>query len=218
MVFHRLLSRVRSLFVQQTQAVEETRERAVEAFWILNDFIGDLITGTRAFEYFEAPKFKAGATDEILRIYNKMADSFLFVTLAKWIEFYDHYHILIPADIRPICKRLRNELDQRGVREFRNKVVGHIWSKKHRRPLLPSEIEELDRRITNGDGMAFLKWINDPDNNRLGKTIVGTSEAVRDSIKVKWSLSDQELRQVIDTRPNPTADPGARKSGVRGSP
>nr|MBI3614636.1 hypothetical protein [Nitrospirota bacterium] len=110
-----------------------------------------------------------------------------------WIEFYDRYHVLIPPDMRPTCKQLRNELDTRGVREFRNKVVGHIWSKSHRRPLLPSEIEELDRKITKGDASAFLTWINDPNNNRLGMTIVGTSEAVRDAIRSKWALSEQEL-------------------------
>ncbi len=196
MVFRQVLSWIRSLFIEQPRAVEDTRERAVEAFWILNDFVGDLIGGTRAFEYFETPKFKAAATYQVLRLYNKMADSFLFLTLAKWIEFYDRYHVLIPADVRPICKELRNELDQRGVREFRNKVVGHIWSKKHRRPLLPNEIEELDRKITKGDAKAFVKWINDPSSNRLGTTIVGTSEAVRDAIKAKWSLSEQEIEQV----------------------
>ena len=65
-----------------------SRERAIEAFWLLNDFIGDLITGTRAFEYFDTAKFKAGATDQVLRSYNKMASSFIFLTLAKWIEFW----------------------------------------------------------------------------------------------------------------------------------
>jgi hypothetical protein len=173
--------------------VEESRQRAIEAFWILNDFVGDLICATKAFEYFDTPKFKAGATEQVLRIYNKMADSFLFVTLAKWIEFYDRYHVLIPSDIRSACEELRNELDKRGVREFRNKVVGHLWSKKHRRPLLPSEIDDLDRRITKGDAKAFQRWINDLDNNRLGTTVVGTSEAVRDAIRKRWSLSEQEL-------------------------
>ena len=67
--------------------MEHTRQRAVETFWILNDFVGDLIGGARAFEYFETSKFKAGASDEVLRIYKKMAGSFLFLTLAKWIEF-----------------------------------------------------------------------------------------------------------------------------------
>lgn len=173
--------------------MEESRERAIEAFWILNDIGGDLIGATRGFEYFETPKFKGGATDQVVRIFNRMADSFLFVTLAKWIEFYDRYHILIPPDARDICKSLRNELDRRGVREFRNKVVGHIWSKKHSRPLLPNEIEILDRKITKGDAREFLRWINDPNNNKLGGTIVGTSEFVRDAIKKKWSLSEQEL-------------------------
>ena len=179
--------------MEQTNAVEESRERAIEAFWILNNMGGDLIGATRAFEYFEAPQFKGVATEQVLRIFNRMADSFLFVTLAKWIEFYDRYHILIPLETKAICESLRNELERRGVREFRNTVVGHIWSKKHRRPLLPNEIEDLDRKITKGDAREFLKWINDPNNNQLGGTIVGTSEFVRDAIKKKWSLSEQEL-------------------------
>ena len=173
--------------------MERTKERAIEAYWILNDFVGDLITGTRALEYFDTPKFKAGASGQVLRTYNKMADSFLFVTLAKWIEFYDHYHILIPKEVRSVCKQLRNELDKRGVREFRNEVVGHIWGKKYNRPLLPSEMEELDRKITKGDAIAFIRWVNDPVKNGFGETIVGTSEAVREAIKKDWSLSDQEL-------------------------
>ena len=193
MVFRHLLSRIWALLIWRSSTVEESRERAVEAFWILNDFVGDLIGATRAFEYFDTAKFKAGATDQVLRIYNKMADSFLFVALAKWIEFYDRYHVVIPTDLRRVCEQLRNELDKRGVREFRNKVVGHIWSKKHGRPLLPKEIEELDRKITRGAANEFLRWVNDPNNNRFGATVVGTSETVRDAIKREWLLSEQEL-------------------------
>jgi hypothetical protein len=173
--------------------MEESKERAIEAFWILNDIGGDLICAARAFEYFETPKFKGGATDQVLRIYNRMADSFLYLTLAKWIEFYDRYHVLIPPNARVICKSLRKELERRGVREFRNKVVGHIWSKTHSRPLLASEIEDLDKKITKGDMREFQRWINDPSNNHLGETIVGTIEFVRDSIQKKWALSEQEL-------------------------
>jgi hypothetical protein len=216
-VFRQLFRRIRALFVGRPNAVEESRDRAIEAFWILNDFVGDLIGATRAVEYFDTPKFKAGASDQVLRIYNKMADSFLFVTLAKWIEFYDRYHVVIPSDLRNICERLRNELDKRGVREFRNKVVGHIWSKKHGRPLLPNEIEELDRKIIKGDAKEFLRWVNDPKNNRLGATIVGTSEAVRDVIRKKWSLSEQELLSHSKVAvPNHTVDPD-RKGGARAS-
>lgn len=177
----------------QSLTVEKSRARAIEAFWILNDFVGDLIGATKAFEYFDTPKFKAGATERVLRIYNKMAGSFLFLTLAKWIEFYDRYQVLIPAEMRTACEQLQKELDSRGVREFRNKVVGHIWSKKHHRPLFRSEIEELDKKITKGNVSAFLKWINDPSNNRFGLTVVGTSEAVRDEIRKEWVLSEKEL-------------------------
>jgi len=58
---------------------------------------------------------------------------------------------------------------------------------------LANEIEDLDKKITKGDMREFLRWINDPKNNHLGKTIVGTIEFVRDSIQKKWALSEQEL-------------------------
>jgi hypothetical protein len=189
----RLFNIIRSLFGQRSHSVQNSRDRAIEAFWLLNDFVGDLITGTKAFEYFDTPKFKLGATEQVLRGYNKMADSFLFITLAKWIEFYDRYHPVISPDQRNVCKLLRDELDNRGVREFRNKIVGHIWHNKRRRPLLLSEIEQLDKRITKGDEKKFLMWVNDPSQNHFGTTIVGTSESVRDEIKRNWSLSEQEL-------------------------
>lgn len=192
-MFQRLLSCIRSFFIKSSPTVEDNRERAIEAILLLNDFGGDLICATRSFEYFDTFLFKADKSEQMLRLFNKMADTFLFVTLAKWIEFYDRYHLLITAEEKPICKKLRDELDRRGVREFRNKVVGHIWSRKHNRPLLPSETEELDKKITKGDPRSFLKWINDPRENRIGVTIVGTTEAVRDAIKEKWALSEPNL-------------------------
>lgn len=177
--------------------IHDRKERAIEAFWILNDFIGDLITGIRAFEYFDTPKFKAGSTPEVLRRYSKMADCFIYITLAKWAEFYDSYRVVIPPNLLDKCKFLRKDLKQRGVLEFRNKVVGHIWSKKHNRPLSSSEIKKLETRITQGDVKSFLRWINDPENNRFGETVVGTSEVVRDEIKKTWLISQEELIRQI---------------------
>jgi len=50
--------------------VEDARERAIEAFWLLNDFGADLIVGTRAFEYFDTPEFRARFSDQVFRIFN----------------------------------------------------------------------------------------------------------------------------------------------------
>lgn len=179
--------------LRKNLSVQDTRERAIEAFRILNDFVGDLIGATKGMEYFDAPQFKAGASSQVTRIFNKMAMSFLFITLAKWIEFFDRYEKVIPSGSVSTCRDLRNELDARGVREFRNKIVGHIWSRKHSRPLLPQEIEALETRITKGSYESFFKWVNDPTKNALGLTVVGTSEAVRDEISKKWGLSKSEL-------------------------
>jgi hypothetical protein len=175
-----------------------SKDLAVQAWCILEDFLADLITGVRAFEYFATDKFTAGATPRVQQNYRKMTATFLYLTLAKWIEFYGHYRAVIPPAHRKTCKDLRNELERRGVRIFRNTVVGHIWSKDEKRPLLNSEIEKLDQRVTGGDGDTFLRWINDPANNHVGTTIVGTTEAVRDAITACWDITDEDRRTYLE--------------------
>lgn len=174
---------------------QQRRRRAIEAVLILNGLIEDLVGATTAFQYLETDKRRGPQNENLFLIYERMADSFLFVALAKWIEFYDHYKSLIPKDLKEQCKKLRKELDARGVREFRHQVVAHFWSEKYGRPLRAKEIQELENKITKGDSNQFLAWVNDPEKNHLGSTVVGTSEFIRAALQKDWSLSARELSE-----------------------
>ncbi len=171
----------------------KTRKRAIEACQILNGFVGDLVAATRMFEIIVHFQWTAQPTSNAGLLIMKMADSYLILALAKWLEFYDHYKGLIPDTHLTYCKRLRAELNRRGIMDFRNKVVGHIWSKDGDRPLSAEEIGLLDKKITDGDHSKFLKWVNDPINNVLGNTVVGTCESVLNKIKNDWAISNEEI-------------------------
>lgn len=117
------------------------RPKAIEAVRILNDFVGDLVAGTRSMEVFESPGFssKIGANTQL--ILRRMCLSHLVVTLSKWAELYDSYKAVIPSETRAACLKLRKEIDARGIRDFRNTVVGHIWDSELKRPLMRSEVD-----------------------------------------------------------------------------
>ena len=138
------------------------KDRAVEAWRILNAFVGELIAGTRSVELYESSGFKRGATPNVLRECVKMSISYLFITLTKWAEFYEKYHQVIPKEVRPACRELKKEIERRGIVRFRNHVIGHIWSKKHKRPLGKEEVEQSLRQVLGDDENAFFLWVNNP--------------------------------------------------------
>src|SRR5580765_4189772 len=117
------------------------RAKAVEAFRFLNEYVGDLVAGTRSLELFDTSPLFANVSDSFRLVLRRMCLSHMVVTLSKWGEVYDRYKDILPKDVLEACRDLRKELDRRGVRDFRNTVVGHIWDEKLGRPLTASEIE-----------------------------------------------------------------------------
>jgi hypothetical protein len=77
----------------------------------------------------------------------RMSIAHAIVSLAKWVEFHDRYKQVIPEDCRADSKALRAEILRRGVREFRNKAIGHVWDDDTKRPLFRDEIDSLLTRI-----------------------------------------------------------------------
>jgi hypothetical protein len=115
------------------------------------------------------------------------------LALCKFTEFYDRFKTVIPTEHCDVCKALVREIADRGVVEFRNKCVGHIWDKEQNRPLVHSEIMvKLDRMTKNNFG-EFLKWINDPSGNIYPRTVVSIVETVRDSLARQYSLTPNEI-------------------------
>ena len=164
------------------------RERALSAVDLLNDFVGDFVTGTMVLARFHAEHNAGSITAEQLAGVNKMCLSHLVLGLTKWLEFYDKFHDLIPNELKDEAKQVKRTIEARNVLDFRHKCVGHIWDKETNRPLVNSEIIGRLNRIMNNDVRAFLKWLNNPGSVVYSKSVAGISEAMRDKIAAAYGI------------------------------
>jgi hypothetical protein len=169
------------------------RKKSVEAYRFLNEYVGDLVAGTRSLELFEASPLFANVSDAMRVVLRRMCLSHLVLTLSKWGEVYDRYRDILPDDVLPHCRDLRKDLEQRGVRNFRNTVVGHIWDKRLGRPLTVSEIERRLALVIGNDLASFGAWINNPAGNQFPHTVVAVCERVRDRIGEEHGLGPDDL-------------------------
>ena len=169
------------------------RKKAVAAYRFLNEYVGDLVAGTRSLELFETSPLFANVSDSMRTILRRMCLSHLVLTLSKWGEAYDRYRDVFPDDVLTPCCNLRKELDQRGVRSFRNTVVGHIWDKKLGRPLTASEVESRLALVIGSDLALFRAWINNPAGNEFPHTVVAVCERIRDRIGEQHGLGSGDL-------------------------
>ena len=151
------------------------------------------MAGTRSLELFESPGFASKIGVNTQMILRRMCLSHLVVTLSKWAELYDRYKAVIPSEARAACLELRKEVRTRGIREFRNTVVGHIWDSKLKRPLMRSEVDKLLAKVLGDDPLGFLIWIHNPADNVFPETVAAICEAVRESIRREPGLSDREI-------------------------
>ena len=166
---------------------------AINAVDLLNDFIGDLITGVMVFrEYNLAYQSRRLTLQQMVPI-QKMCLSHLMLSLTKWLELYQRYHSIIPDECRDVCRSLNRTIRSKGIPEFRNKCIGHIWDKKRQRPLVQSEIMTQLETITGGNLPDFLTWINDPTDNSYPKSVVSIVERIRDLLTAAHRIAMQEV-------------------------
>jgi hypothetical protein len=170
-----------------------TTTKAIEAFRMLNDFVGDLVAGTRSLAVFESPGFASKIGENTQLILRRMCLSHLVVTLSKWAELYDRYKAVIPNGAREACLGLRKEIDARGIRDFRNTVVGHIWDGTLKRPLMRSEVDARLAQVLGDSQQSFLAWINNPLCNEFPKTVVAICAAAREGIRAEHGLNETEI-------------------------
>lgn len=169
------------------------RENAINAVDLLNDFVGDLITGTMALAQYHKEHNSGVITTEQLVGINKMCLSHLVLGLTKWAEFYKRFHHLIPSELKGDAKQIIKTIESRKVIEFRNKCVGHIWDKDTNRPLVNSEIMARLNTITGNDIRGFLRWLNNPDPAEFPNSVAGISEAIRDKIATAHGIAPGEV-------------------------
>jgi hypothetical protein len=171
---------------------QATRERAIEAWRLLNDILLDLLTGSRALELFDSPGWTRLIREGTAIGFRRMALFHIIITLSKWAEFHGSYGDLLPKEVQLACRDLKRSLDRRGIRRFRNSVVGHIFDREGRRLLTRDEIEARVNRLLENDLEAFLLWLNNPKNNEFPSTFVSVCEAVRRSIEHQYQVSRAE--------------------------
>ena len=98
-------------------------QKAIEAFKVLNEFVGDLAVGVRSLDLFESPAIENRVSSGTLTSMRRMSVSHVILTLSKFMEFYRYYRPQITSDCLDACKKLQKEPVSRGVVDFRNKRV-----------------------------------------------------------------------------------------------
>lgn len=169
------------------------RVDAIDAVDVLNDLIADLVAGTNVFiEYRERLKSGTFKLEQMIAV-QKMCFSHLALAFCKILEFWEHYHRLVPDEHRENLKCLNTEIRRKAAKKFRNKVAGHIWDTKLQRPLRHSEIMAQLEGFIGKHADDFLHWINDPRGNDYPKSIVSVVEAIRDAIADEHGIQPSEV-------------------------
>ena len=171
----------------------ELRARAIDAADVLNDFLGDFVTGVMVFREYSAELQRGKLIAMQMVPIQKMCISNIVLAFAKFEEFWQHYSDVVPVRHRDACKQILKEIRERKITDFRNHCVGHIWNKQARRPLAHSEVRAALDFMVKQDFSAFLKWINEPGGNTYPTTIVSVIETVRDAICAEHKITPEEM-------------------------
>lgn len=169
------------------------RATAINAADTLNDFVGDFVSGVMLLREYDGHHRAGRVSLPLMVTVQKICLSHLVLSLFKFIEFYERFHSVVPDAHRDECKKLVKTINQKGIVEFRNKCVGHIWDKKSNRPLLNSEIMVRLDHMTNRDIGGFLSWLNNPSGNVYPSTVVSIVETVRDALMTQYAISPNEI-------------------------
>lgn len=174
---------------------EVLRTLAVDAVDMLNEFIGDFVAATMTYREYHSLARRGRVTMQEMVAIQKMCFSHLVLGLAKFLEFYQHYHSVIPEGIRRDVKNTKKIVEAKGVMRLRNAYAGHIWDDEHQRPLRGTEVEAHFRDLMRNDPNAFLLWINNPDDNAFPNTMVGVVETLRDQIAAEFEIAPEEVTE-----------------------
>jgi len=175
----------------------DLNRKSREAFRLASDLMMDLVAGSQAYATLQRvfDQHPEALPDHVRVAVTRLCLFHAIISLTKWTELYDRYKDVIPSDVREVAKALRMEIDQRGIVEFRNKVVGHIWDDALGRALTNDEVEERLTSLTRSDVKGFLEWVNNTRSDDNSATAVAAVEAVRDRIREVYGLTDADLHR-----------------------
>lgn len=174
---------------------KHTRDDAVDAAIILNDFVGDITSGVVVLMHYRARLLNDSDSRHALTAVQKMCLSHLILTLYKWLEFYEKYHNLFEDQLKEQCKQLTTRIKKRNVINFRHKCIGHIWDNDKNRPVYNSEIHAYLNKIMLNDTNEFLCWLHNPDGNKYPNSVVSIIEKCRNDIAKTHGIEYSEILQ-----------------------
>jgi hypothetical protein len=158
-------------------------DRHQEAISILDTLILATMVGPRSLDIFSALDNKLPLSANMRADLTRMSTTHLVLALAKWMKFYVRYRSLLPQKTTVAAKTLYNDLKERGVRDFRNKVAGHIWDKEIGRPLSAEDGRERLVKVIGPDEHAFDYWIYDPGATERTNHLIGLTEEIPDPLR-----------------------------------
>lgn len=169
------------------------RTRAIEAYQIFNDLIGDIVVSTRTIEIFRCKNLKPIMTADYKIAATRFCVFQIVLSLNKILEFNSHYRSFVPNKMDDCWKNMIKEITSRGVKKYRNTLIGHIWNKQMKRPILKKEHDEFENQLYRGDFNGFLLWINNPNDNTFPKTVISIVETAKKEIAEDYKIDNSEI-------------------------
>jgi hypothetical protein len=169
-----------------------TRERALDAWGLVDRLLVDVVVGTRSLDIFESLNSKVAIRPAVYAGMRRMCHSQTLLGLAKFAEFYETYRGLIPADCRAPCKDTVKTFKRKRIHEFRSKYVAHLVDKETGRPLNLDQLERYVAGIYGQDEAGFVRWVHD-QKNVFPTTVVSVLERTRDEIAKEHGISMGEM-------------------------
>ena len=164
-------------------------QREIEAVNILNEIECELLAATNSFRIYQSNYFNKKLTEQNKSILARMHISYIILALAKLNEFYRYYNKYIPSHLHTHAKKtFQKEIKSRGIIDFRNKVVGHIYDKKTKAPLKKTDIEKRLNKIISPNLNDFLLWVNNIGSQE--ESVVGLCEKIKNHISTNLNITN----------------------------
>jgi hypothetical protein len=171
---------------------EDSKERAREVFRLTNELRLDLITGMQAYRLLQRQLASNPAREPVPTGIRRLCLTHIVIALAKWNELYKKYKAVLPQCVSGVAKELSSNIENRGVVNFRNKVVGHVWDNDTKQVLSVDEVKSRLHEVLKGDLGAFMLWINDPTTSNPA-TVVGIIERVHNQDRNDHGFTDDDV-------------------------
>src|SRR5262245_34401232 len=170
-----------------------SRQQAVEAVTLLNDFWWEIYAGDGLLGALTALNVQVVSGDHRLMV-QRMAFFNVVLVLCKLDEFRLYYLRLLSEECRAWLKEFGAEYERRGLRHFRNKVVGHILDDDTNEPLSPERIQEMFMRAVDNDSRTFFRWLRNPESPDDLDTVLGRVKWLKGKIQDEHGLARGDAR------------------------